>query len=348
MNPAIGQPIERVDGTAKVTGAARYTADAAPSHVAYAVVVGARVASGRVRAIDASEAERAAGVLAVFTHHNLPKVAAVPKLFPSLFGHAAPGETFFPMQDDEVHYAGQPVALVVADTLERAQHAATLLAHRIRRGALDDDDRAGHATRRTCRRRIFGGLIPGRSGRGDVEAGLVEAAVRIDATYRFAANHHNPIETSAATAVWDDGRLILHDTTQGITATQVTVAALLGLPPTARPGHHAVRRRRLRRQGDDLASPDARGARRPRGRPAGQARPSPASRCSAPAASARSRSSGWCWALRPTGGSPQFVITSSRSRRRSTTGRSPPSAAPRKRTPARTTRASTGSSAATR
>ena len=66
-----------------------------------------------------------------------------------------------------------------------------------------------------------------------MEAGLVEAAVRIDATYRFAANHHNPIETSAATAVWDEGRLILHDTTQGITATQVTVAALLGLPLTA-------------------------------------------------------------------------------------------------------------------
>lgn len=231
MTSAIGQPIERVDGRMKVTGAARYTADLAPKHVAYAVAVGARVACGRVSAIHAREAERAPGVLAVFTHRNLPKVAAVPRLFPSLFGRAAPGETFFPMQDDEVHYAGQPVALVVADSLERAQHAATLLRINYEETpstTVIEQGRDGAYVPE----RIFGGLIPGRSSRGDVEAGLAEAAVRIDVTYRFAANHHNPIETTASTAVWEDGRLTLHDTTQGITATQLTVAAFLGLPPT--------------------------------------------------------------------------------------------------------------------
>jgi xanthine dehydrogenase YagR molybdenum-binding subunit len=228
---AIGQPVDRVDGHAKVTGAGRYSAEIALPNMAYAVLIGADVSSGRVSAIHASEAERAEGVAAVLTHRNLPKVAAQPPLFPSLFGHAAPGETFFPMQDEVVHYAGQPVAIVVADTLERAQHAATLV-------RITYEERPSTTTLDQGRdqayepERIFGGLVPGRMERGDVGAGLAEAAVRVEQTYRFAANHHNPIESSATTAVWDDDQLTLYDSTQGITATRLTVAALLGLSPT--------------------------------------------------------------------------------------------------------------------
>src|SRR5207237_5451415 len=80
--------------------------------------------------------------------------------------------------------------------------------------------------------RTFGELSPGRQQRGDVEAGLAEAAVRLDVTYRFAANHHNPIEPSATTAVWDGDRLTLYDAPQCLTATQLTVATLLGLSPS--------------------------------------------------------------------------------------------------------------------
>ena len=231
MSAAIGQPIDRVDGRAKVTGAGRYSAEIALPNMAYAVLVGAEVASGRVSALDTGDAERADGVLAVLTQLNLAKVAAQPPLFPSLFGHAAPGETFFPMQDEVVHYAGQPVAMVVADTLERAQHAAALVhtsyAEAPSRTTLDQGRDQAYEPQR-----IFGGLVPGRMERGDVDAGLAEAAVRLEATYRLAANHHNPIEPSATTAVWDDDQLTLYDATQGITATRLTVAALLGLPPT--------------------------------------------------------------------------------------------------------------------
>jgi xanthine dehydrogenase YagR molybdenum-binding subunit len=231
MSAAIGQPVDRVDGRAKVTGASRYSAEIPLPNMAYAVLVGAEMASGRVSAIDTGDAERAHGVLAVLTHGNLPKVVAQPPLFPSLFGHAAPGETFFPMQDEVVHYAGQPVAMVVADTLERAQHAATLVgiayAEAPSTTTLDQGRDQAYEPER-----IFGGLVPGRMERGDVDAGLAEAAVRVEATYRFAANHHNPIETSATTAVWDDDQLTLYDSTQGITATRLTAAALLGLPPT--------------------------------------------------------------------------------------------------------------------
>jgi xanthine dehydrogenase YagR molybdenum-binding subunit len=125
MSVAIGQPVDRVDGHAKVTGAGRYSAEIALPNLAHAVLIGAELPSGRVSAIQVRDAERAPGVLAVLTHDNLPRIAEQPPLFPSLFGHAAPGETFFPMQDAVIRYAGQPVAMVIADTLERAQHAAT-------------------------------------------------------------------------------------------------------------------------------------------------------------------------------------------------------------------------------
>src|SRR5205807_3588124 len=94
--------------------------------LAYAAIVGARVASGRITSIEVTEAERAAGVAGILTHHNTPKVNQVP-LVPSLLGGPAPGETFFPMQDDVIRYAGQPVAIVVADRLEQAQHAASVV-----------------------------------------------------------------------------------------------------------------------------------------------------------------------------------------------------------------------------
>jgi xanthine dehydrogenase YagR molybdenum-binding subunit len=231
MTAAIGQPLGRVDGRAKVTGAGRYSAEIALPNLAYAVLVGAEVASGRVSAIDAGAAERAEGALGVLTHRNLAKIAAQPPLFPSLFGHAAPGETFFPMQDEVIHYAGQPVAMVVADTLERAQHAATLvrISYQVTPSTTTLDQGRDQAYEPE---RIFGGLVPGRMERGDVDAGLADAAVRLEQTYRFAANHHNPIEPSATTAVWDDDQLTLYDSTMGITATRLTVAALLGLPPT--------------------------------------------------------------------------------------------------------------------
>ena len=231
MSPAIGQSITRVDGRAKVTGAGRYSAEIALDNMAYAVLVGAHVPSGRISVIDTNEAEEAEGVLAILTHHNLERVAAQPPLLPSLLGHPAPGETFFPMQDDVVHYAGQPIAVVIAETLEGAQHAATLvrISYEEVPSTTTLDQRRDHAYEPD---RIFGGLLPGRQARGDLEAGLAEATVRIDVTYRFAANHHNPIEPSATIAVWDGDRLTLYDSTMGIAATQLTVAALLGLSPS--------------------------------------------------------------------------------------------------------------------
>jgi xanthine dehydrogenase YagR molybdenum-binding subunit len=232
MSPAIGGTLPRVDGRQKVTGSARYSGEITLVNLVHAVLIGAPVSSARISAIDTGEAERAPGVLAVLTHLNLPKVAAPPKLLPSLAGLAAPGQSFFPMQDDVVHYAGQHVAVVIADTLERAEHAATLV--RIDYAPLPVTAVLDQARDQAYEPpKIFGGLLPGREARGDIEAGLRDAQVRLDATFRFAANHHNPIEPSTSTAEWDNaGRLTIYDSTQGPTATQMTVAQLLGVHPT--------------------------------------------------------------------------------------------------------------------
>jgi len=126
-----GTPVNRVDGIEKVTGTARYSAEIKLPRLTHAALVGATVPSGRITSIDVGEALNAAGVLAVLTHHDLPKVASPPVLLPSLVGQAAPGQSFFPMQDETVHYWGQPVAMVVADTHERAQPPRWGRVHRV-------------------------------------------------------------------------------------------------------------------------------------------------------------------------------------------------------------------------
>jgi len=230
MSGYIGQDIPRVEGPAKVTGTAPYSGEIILPGLAHAQIVGAQVASGRIISIDTSRAERAGGVAGVLTHHNTPKVNQVP-LVPSLLGGPAPGQTFFPMQDEMICYAGQPVAVVVAVTLQQAQYAASLIRISYAETPAVTSIEQGRADAYDADR-IFGGLIPGRTARGDAGAGLAAAEVRIDAPFRFAANHHNPIEMLTTTAVWDGDQLTLYDSCQGIKAVQLTVAALLGISPS--------------------------------------------------------------------------------------------------------------------
>jgi xanthine dehydrogenase YagR molybdenum-binding subunit len=229
MSPAIGRSLDRVDGPEKVTGAARYSGEIVLPGLLHAAIVGAAIPCGRVTAIAGDAALGAGGAVAVLSHLNLPRLAGAPRLLPSLAGGPAPGQSFFPMQDDRVHYAGQPVAMVIADSLERAHHAASLVSVGYERAAsittLDEGrDAAQEATT------LFGGLLPASSARGDVQSGLAEADVRIQATYRMAANHHNPIEAPTTTAVWAGDRLTLYDSTMGVRASQLTVSQLLGIP----------------------------------------------------------------------------------------------------------------------
>ncbi|MFE2997676.1 xanthine dehydrogenase family protein molybdopterin-binding subunit [Nocardia sp. NPDC059246] len=227
--PLIGQGFDRVDGRAKVTGAAQYTAEVPLAGLVHAVIVGARIGSGTVLSIDSGPA-LAAGAVAVYTHENLPKVAAIPSQWPSGFGGPAPGQTFFPLQDTTIHYYGQPIAVVVADTFECAQHAAELVTadYDAQQPLIRlEDGRDAQYQPKT----VFCGLVPAVQSRGDFEAAAGTAVHTVDATYHFAANHHNPIECSATAASWDGDTVTVYDATQGVSATQATVAAYLGISP---------------------------------------------------------------------------------------------------------------------
>src|SRR3954453_19596751 len=120
----IGQPVSRVDGRQKVTGGATYAAEFDQPGQAHGAIVRSTVANGRIASIDGSAAERAPGVVAVLSHRNAPRLAYRPhKGVPD----PATGERLHVLQDDRVSHRGQPIALVIADTLEQASHAATLV-----------------------------------------------------------------------------------------------------------------------------------------------------------------------------------------------------------------------------
>ena len=120
----IGQPVSRVDGRQKVTGTATYAAEFDLAGQAHGVIVRSTVANGRIASIDGTAAERAPGVIAVLTHRNAPRLPYRPH---KAAVDTAVGERLHVLQDDRVSHQGQPIALVIADTLEQANHAATLV-----------------------------------------------------------------------------------------------------------------------------------------------------------------------------------------------------------------------------
>jgi xanthine dehydrogenase YagR molybdenum-binding subunit len=220
---AIGQPILRVDGRLKVTGRARYTADFAVADAAHTAIVHSTIASGRTVSIDTGAAERAPGVLAVLTHRNMPRMNPVP------WSHLRPqGQTYLPLQDDRIHYAGQPIALVVAATRDKATHAGTLIKveYEARAPAVFDLRTAEKDAVEPPQR-----MWPLASSIGNADEAIAEAAVRIERAYTLPDRHHNPMEPHATLAVWgDDGTLTLYDSTQMVVGTRKLVALVLGLP----------------------------------------------------------------------------------------------------------------------
>src|SRR5438128_3859997 len=120
----IGQPISRVDGRQKVTGGATYAAEFDVPGQAHGAIVRSTIANGRITSIDSAAAERAPGVIAILTHRNAPRLAYSPH---KAMVDPAVGERLHVLQDDRVSHQGQPIALVLADTLEQANYAATLV-----------------------------------------------------------------------------------------------------------------------------------------------------------------------------------------------------------------------------
>jgi xanthine dehydrogenase YagR molybdenum-binding subunit len=225
MIPSIGKPLDRVDGRQKVTGGARYATENKLDRVTYAALVDSTIPAGTIKSIDDSRAKKAPGVLAVISHLNAPKLNPPPPPKPGEQGTSLTESKYLPFSDGTIHYLGQHIAVVVADTLEHAIHGAELV-----RVAYDAAPARTDIEKYRSEAKDRSQQSPSAFTKGDADAALAGAAVKIDQIYRTPHEHHNPMEAHGVIAAWDGDHLTLHDSSQNIFAVQRTFATLFGIP----------------------------------------------------------------------------------------------------------------------
>jgi xanthine dehydrogenase YagR molybdenum-binding subunit len=218
----IGKPLARIDGRAKVTGGARYAADFNQKNLAHAVIVSATIGLGRISMIDSDAVIRMPGVITVITHRNAPRL---PYNVHKGSIDPAVGERLHALEDDQVRFFGEPVAVIVADTLDHAECAAAALpvSYAATRPIVEPSDpqakpivpEAGHADK----------------ARGDADGAFAQAAVKVDAQYDIARENHSPMEPHATIAAWNGDRLTLWSKSQYVVNEQAGIAAIFGIPP---------------------------------------------------------------------------------------------------------------------
>jgi xanthine dehydrogenase YagR molybdenum-binding subunit len=222
----IGAPFSRLDGALKVTGAAPFAAEIPVQGLVHAALAYSTIAKGRIRTLDTRAAECAPGVVLVMTHNNAPRLQPTPVFLSS---PKAAGASDLPiLQDDRVHWNGEPLAVVLAETQEQADHARSLI--RVSYEPLPAMVVFAEAkTHARLPESVLG--EPATVERGDAEAALAAADHQVDLTYETPHYNHNAIELHAVTLYWHaDGHLIVHDASQGVVQTAWTLAQVFGIP----------------------------------------------------------------------------------------------------------------------
>ena len=226
----VGAPRNRIDGPAKVTGAATYAAEFAVPDLAHGYIVNSSIAKGAISRIDLDAARAVPGVLDIFTHENRPRTAWFSSSYQDQVG--PPGKPFRPLYDDAIHYSGQPIALVVATHFDIARHAASLIAIHYEAAPHQTNLEAARPQSYEPPSKRFGMAPP--SDRGDAAQAFSEAPLRVAQEYAIAAEYHNPMEPHATTVVWHgDETLTIHDKTQGVLNSQAYVTSVFGLSAKA-------------------------------------------------------------------------------------------------------------------
>jgi xanthine dehydrogenase YagR molybdenum-binding subunit len=216
----IGDSMDRVDGRLKVTGGAKYSGEYKLPDLTYGVLVSATIASGTVTAMDTRAAERAPGVVAVITPFNAPKV---PGYQPDA---ARPVRGLKLFNDNKVYFNGQPVALVVAETFERATYAATLIKVSYKKEPFETN----------FLKNFDKGVVPNEGRykdfvRGEADA-YKNAPVIVEQDYVLPSEMHNPMELHVTTAYWEgDSKVTLYTKSQGVIGSQRSIASAFGLDP---------------------------------------------------------------------------------------------------------------------
>ena len=216
---SLGTTVRRVEGPLKVTGTARYAAEQAVADPLALAPVQATIARGTVTAIDATAATALAGVVAVISHENAGALADTSDTDLAV------------LQSPDVRYRGQYVAAVLAESPETARQAAALVVvtydEQPHTTALDEDSAERYAPENVI------GFYPTDVVAGDPDAALDAADVTVRATYRTATQHHNPMEPHATVAHWQDGRLVVFESSQAVWGARDTLCGVFGLDEDA-------------------------------------------------------------------------------------------------------------------
>jgi xanthine dehydrogenase YagR molybdenum-binding subunit len=219
----IGAQVSRLDGPLKVRGEARFAAEYVMEGMVYAALRYSTIARGRITTLETGAAEAAAGVVLVMTHRNSPRMQPPPMFLTA--PKAAGGANLPVMQDPSIHWNGEPVAIVLAETQEQADHAASLIevTYESAPPRTFEGARAHARTPDSLVGQPVEVLV------GDAEAALIDAPHSVDLTYTTPRHNHNAIEPHAVTLAWDGDELIVHDASQGVKGHAWTFAQVFGI-----------------------------------------------------------------------------------------------------------------------
>ncbi|MGK7947190.1 MAG: xanthine dehydrogenase family protein molybdopterin-binding subunit, partial [Microcystaceae cyanobacterium] len=225
MSKVIGKSVSRKDGIAKVMGSATYGAEHSISGLVHGYLVTSKISKGSIKSIDTSLAQKAPGVIAVFTHQNVPKIFTPA----NNFINSKIAEARLPLSDHKIHYGGQIIGLVIADTFERSRHAAQLIQVQYDvETPLIDPEKATYQRAMS----LFGEdmvLKTGQFSTGDFT--LTDAAATVDATYTTSTEIHAPMEPHATIAHWQESDTVtVYEPSQFVMGSQRTYADLFGIP----------------------------------------------------------------------------------------------------------------------
>ncbi|MEJ7740942.1 MAG: xanthine dehydrogenase family protein molybdopterin-binding subunit [Chitinophagaceae bacterium] len=221
-NVSMADPLDRVDGKLKVTGTATYSAEYQIPNLAYGVLVSSTIARGTIKSIDTKPAERAPGVLGVITHLNSLKIPGYETGGKPSKGRTT-GQALRIFNSDIIYFNGQPIAIVVAQTLERALYAASLV-----KATYTEEKHQTDLMVNTGRAMMPKGSVDYK--RGEANAYL-SAPVNIERQYMMPIEVHNPMELHSTVAIWEgDDQVKVYDKTQGVKSTQRTIMDAFKLP----------------------------------------------------------------------------------------------------------------------
>jgi len=219
----LGVPVSRVDGPLKVQGEAHFAAEFPVHGMVYAALAYSTISKGLIQTIETSAAEAAPGVVLVMTHKNAPKLKPTP-IFNSSPKAAGPSDLPI-MQDSCIHWNGETIAVVLAETQEQADYAKSLI--RATYEAEPAVTAFGQAKLNAYKPDTILGEEPEVKS-GDAEAALAASTHKVDVTYRTPRYNHNAIELHAVTLFWDGDELFLHDSSQAVKQTAWTLAQVFG------------------------------------------------------------------------------------------------------------------------